>query len=135
MTSHKFVGFLTPFPLCHTKMTVLLRPSYMASQKGQTTPLPPARNKCKILQSKMHLYFYWARLALKFQKFIFLTVQKQVKSGFRHLLYVRQFTLRNKKSHKSYCQGGDKCLPCPLPLGTSTCSIADKSPIWGVIWI
>ena len=39
MTSHKFEDFLTPIPLCHGKMTVFLRPSYIVTTV--TTPSPP----------------------------------------------------------------------------------------------
>ena len=33
MTSHKFKFFLSPSPFCPTKMSVLLRPLYLVSQK------------------------------------------------------------------------------------------------------
>ena len=39
MTSTKLGDFLTPSPLCHTKLPVLIRPSYMVSQKWEPLPL------------------------------------------------------------------------------------------------
>ena len=36
MTSHQFENVLTPSPLCHTELSVLLRPHYIVSQKYES---------------------------------------------------------------------------------------------------
>ena len=41
MTSSKFGDFRPPHPLCPTKLPVLLRHSYIGSQKCQLLPPPP----------------------------------------------------------------------------------------------